>query len=99
MAESLGFTEIVVDAAGRRIFVLDDVLAADAVEAVHEHLRGIPVSLTDSDRPDTDAYKHLKHDFVRPGEACEEPFAIALIQLARQFLDKQGIATGALYRV
>ena len=83
MAEHVAYTEIVVDEAGRKVFVLDDVLTAEAAREVHEYLRDIPVSLTDSDRPDTGDFRHFKHDFVRPGEECREPFALALIDLAR----------------
>lgn len=99
MAGNVAFTEIVVDQAGRKIFVLDDVLTADAALEVHEHLRRIPVSLTDSDRPDTNEFKHFKHDFVTPGEAGAEPFASALVELARDFLDSQDIRAGRLNRV
>jgi hypothetical protein len=99
MAGNVAFTEIVVDEAGRKIFVLDDVLEPEAAADVHDYLRTIPVSLTDSDRPDTDEFKHFKHDFAYPGEACTEPFAQALIDLARDFLGSQGIRTGELDRV
>lgn len=99
MADSVAFTEIVVDKAGRKIFVLDDALTPDAAHEVHEHLRGVPVSLTDADRPDTREYKHFKHDFALPGEECTEPFANALIDLARAFLGNQGIPFGKLHRV
>lgn len=99
MADTLTHTEIVVDKAGRKIFVVDDALAPDAVAAVHQRLCTIPVSLTDADRDDTEEFRHLKHDFIEAWGECEEPFANALIDLSRQFLDRQGIPTGRLYRV
>jgi hypothetical protein len=99
MAGNVTFTEIVVDKAGRKVFVLDDVLTPDAALDVHEHLRRVPVSLTDADRPDTREFKHLKHDFALPGEPCAEPFANALIELASEFLRSQSIAFGKLHRV
>lgn len=99
MAGNVAFTEIVVDQAGRKIFVLDEVLTPDAALEVHDHLRRIPVSLTDSDRPDTDEFKHFKHDFALPGEAGAEPFAGALVEVARGFLASRDIAHGKLRRV
>jgi SM-20-related protein len=99
MSGNVSFTEIIVDGAGRRIFVLDDVLTTGAVESIHEFLCKMPVTLTDADRPDTIEFKHFKYDFVSPGEQCNEPFANALIDVARGFLEARGIATGPLYRV
>ena len=99
MADRVSFTEIIVDDLGRKIFVLDDVLTPEAALEIEEELRSTPVSLTDADRPDTRAYKHFKHDFMLPGEECTEPFANALIALARTFLDSQEIPTGRLHRV
>src|SRR5688500_1512732 len=99
MAGSVTFTESTVDDLGRKIFVLVDVLTPEAALEIHERLRSTPVSLTDADRPDTREYKHFKHDFMLPGEECTEPFANALIELARSFLAGQGIPTGRLHRV
>lgn len=93
-------TEIVVDRQGRKVFVIDGALAPDAAELVHDRLCTLPVSLTDTDRPDTNDFRHFKHDFFRKGdEPCAEPFVAAIAELAREFFRARGIEVGDIYRI
>ena len=82
----------------RRLFILDGVLDPGAVRWVHRRFAGLPVTLSDSDRPDTGHVRHLKHEFD-PEEWERDPALASLTSCARGFLTRRGIAAGAPYRI
>ena len=83
---------------GRRFFVLDHVLDAPAARRIHRCFAGLPVTLDDSDRPDTAHVRHLKHDFGRT-EWDSHPALSLLTDTARSFLRERRIACGDVYRI
>jgi SM-20-related protein len=83
---------------GRRLFVLDHVLDAPAARKIHRYFKGLPVTLSDSDRPDTAHVKHLKHDFSED-EWQGNPALALLSGLARTFLDQHRLSCGEIYRI
>lgn len=83
---------------GRRFFVLDQVLDAAAAQAIHRHFVDLPVTLSDSDRPDTTHVRHLKHEFD-PAEWLSDPALSLLVDTARGFLREHRIACGDVYRI
>jgi len=85
-------------ATGRRLFVLDHVLDAAAARRIHRYFKGLPVTLSDSDRPDTAHVKHLKHEFSRD-EWDGNPALFLLGGLARAFLGQRRILCGEIYRI
>jgi len=87
-----------IGASRRRAFVLDGVLDAAAARRVHRWCAALPVTLTDTDRPDTQHVRHLKHDFD-PEEWAAEPALALLAQTARTFLRERRIACGEVYRI
>jgi hypothetical protein len=82
----------------RRFFVLDGVLDGDAARAIHTRFASLPMTLSDSDRPDTGHIRHLKHEFDRV-EWDNHPALSLLTDTARAFLRERRIACGAIYRI
>jgi SM-20-related protein len=99
MDQNIRFSHFEVDSTHRKVYVLDGVISADALQYVHDYLRSTPVSLTDSDRWDTRDFKHLKHDFYGLGEGYVPTCLQAVVESARDFMTLQGIAVGDLQRV
>jgi Rps23 Pro-64 3,4-dihydroxylase Tpa1-like proline 4-hydroxylase len=82
----------------RRLFILDRVLDDTAARRVHRHFADLPMTLSDSDRPDTAHVRHLKHEFD-PTEWESDPVLSLLTQRARRFLRERRIACGKVYRI
>lgn len=82
----------------RRFFILDHVVDAPAARRIHKWFAGLPVTLSDSDRPDTSHVRHLKHDFDR-AEWRTFPALSQLTDAARAFLRERRIACGDVYRI
>ena len=82
----------------RRLFILDQVLDGPAADRVHRYFRDLPMTLSDSDRPDTAHVKHLKHEFDRD-EWRSNPALALLAGTARAFLRDRRIAVGDIYRI
>jgi hypothetical protein len=82
----------------RRFFVLDRVLDQPAARRIHKYFVDLPVTLSDSDRPDTAHVRHFKHEFAR-AEWTTNPALALLTDVARGFLRERRIACGRLYRV
>jgi SM-20-related protein len=82
----------------RRLFVLDHVLDDSAARLIHEQFLELPMTLSDSDRPDTTHVRHLKHEF-EPAEWASGPVFPLLTGTARSFLHEHRIACGAVYRI
>jgi SM-20-related protein len=99
MTQDIRYSMFEVDSSHRKVYVLDDVVAPEAHEYVHEYLRSVPVTLSDADRWDTREFKHLKHDFYGPRDNDIPPFLQLVIESARSFLTQQGVAFGPLLRV
>jgi hypothetical protein len=98
--ESAGiqFEAFRVGPARRRFFILDRAMDAAAARRVHRYFAGLPMTLSDSDRPDTAHVRHLKHEFA-PEEWETNPALAGLSGLARGFLRERRIACGPLYRI
>lgn len=82
---------------GRRFFILDRVMDLAAARRVHRYFADLPMTLSDSDRPDTTHVRHLKHEF-EPEEWDANPALAQLTGVARRFLRERRIACGAVYR-
>jgi hypothetical protein len=87
-----------IGASRRRFFVLDHVLDDSAARRIYKGFRHLPVTLDDSDRPDTTHVRHLKHDFER-AEWDSNPALVLLTNTARSFLRERRIACGPVYRI
>ena len=90
--------ELAVGRPPRRLIVADGLVDGEAAEAIYAHVRDLPFTLSDSDRPDTNRFKHFKHDFeIDPAQGD------ALMQMlagkAREVMASLGIACGNLYRI
>lgn len=92
------FEALRVGEAGRRAFILDNVLDEPAADAIHKRFEQLPVTLSDTDRPDTQHVRHLKHEFDAE-EWASDPVLNLLSGCARRFLRERRMACGALYRV
>ena len=84
--------------ARRRVFILDNVLDEAAANAIHRRFEQLPVTLSDSDRPDTQHVRHLKHEFDEE-EWATDPILCVLTDCARHFLRERRVACGPLYRI
>lgn len=83
---------------GRRFFVLDGVTEAAAARRLHRYFADLPMTLSDSDRPDTTHVRHLKHEFA-PEEWEVNPAIATLATTARDFLRERRIRCGSIYRI
>ncbi len=82
----------------RRVYVLDRVIDDPLARRVHGHFSGLPMTLSDSDRPDTAHVRHLKHEFDRV-EWDADPILSMVTDTARGFLRDRRIACGDVYRI
>lgn len=87
-----------IGAAKRRLYILEDVIDAGALEPVHVHFRSLTYGFCDSDRSDTSHVRHLAHLFD-PCEWDEEPILRILTDTAREFLEQEGQRTSAIQRI
>ena len=94
----IAFEEFHVGASRRRFFILDGVLDTAAARTIHTHFSQLPMTLSDSDRPDTRHVRHLKHEFDR-AEWDSHPALLLLTGAARAFLRERRIACGSIYRI
>ena len=97
-ARRIAYEAFRVGASQRRFFILDGVLDDAAAAAIHAHFSSLPMTLSDSDRPDTGHVRHLKHEFDR-GEWDRHPALSLLTSTARAFLRERQIAYGSIYRI
>lgn len=96
--QGIAYEALRIGASGRRFFVLDHVLDASAARGIHRHFVDLPVTLSDSDRPDTTHVRHLKHEFDRT-EWRSDPVLSLLTDTARGFLREHRIGCGDVYRI
>ena len=96
--EQISYEEFRIGESQRRFFILDRVLDGPAIERVHEYFADLPMTLSDSDRPDTSHVRHLKHEF-EPDEWDTDPALGLMSDVARTFLREQGVAFGDIYRI
>lgn len=82
----------------RRFFVLDGVTDPAAARRLHRYFAELPMTLSDSDRPDTTHVRHLKHEFA-PEEWEANPALVTFATAARDFLRERRIRCGPLYRI
>jgi len=82
----------------RKLFIFDNVVDAEASSWIHEQYRELPVTMSDSDRPDTSYVKHLKHEFGPTDWLPDTPSGM-LAENAAKLLAEQGIIVGELYRI
>jgi hypothetical protein len=97
----VGEVEIVELALGdppRRLLIVDNLLEPDAAEAVFDHVRPLGYTLNDSDRQDTDQYRHFKHDFEIGAEGGDT-LMLLLADRAREVMASRGIECGPIYRI
>jgi hypothetical protein len=94
----IGFEGYRIGRSNRRFFVLDGVMDRPAARRVHRYFAELPMTLSDSDRPDTSHVRHLKHEFD-PEEWNSNPVLSRLAGTARSFLRERRIASGATYRI
>lgn len=87
-----------IGASRRRFFILDGVLDPAAARHVHRRFECLPVSLSDTDRPDTAHVRHLKHDFS-PDQWDSDPVLSVLSGVAKTFLRQRRVSHGELYRI
>lgn len=78
----------------RQAFILDNVVSPDASIAIYDLYKNLPYELSDSDRPDTNHIKHLKHEF-----ALNDPKALCLAEPVREFLKSNDLTHGDIYRI
>lgn len=84
--------------ARRRFFILDGVTEPALARRLHRYFAELPMTLSDSDRPDTTHVRHLKHEFA-PEEWATDPAVSAFLGAARDFLRERRIGCGPTYRV
>lgn len=82
----------------RKLFVFDNVVNRAASQWIHNEYKGLPVTMSDSDREDTQHIKHLKHDFGPAEWQMNTPSGL-LAARARELLTEQGVGYGDLYRM
>jgi len=82
----------------RRFFILDRVMNGAAAARVHRYFADLPMTLSDSDRPDTAHVRHLKHEF-EPEEWTANPALLSLASAAKSFLRERRIGCGSIYRI
>lgn len=92
------YEELRIGASRRRLFVLDRVLDGAAIRRVYRWFTDLPVTLSDTDRPDTAHVRHLKHDFESE-DWQSHPALKALTAAARGFLRGRRISCGEVYRI
>lgn len=73
-----------------KVFVFDRLFENKSLSVVYDKFKSLPYNLGDHDRDDTQAVKHLVHDFTSE-EIATTPFLQAIIQATRDLADTQGI--------
>jgi len=84
--------------AGRKVYVLDDVLVARVRSDVYSQMRDLPYRFADVDSDRTAFARHLVHD-IDDAERMRLPFVDAIHEMARRFLERRGHEAGPLERV
>lgn len=95
--DEVEIVELPVGSPPRRLLIVDNFLAADAVPAVFGRLRRLSYALVDTDREDTQEFKHFKHDFVTG--AGGDPVIALLAEAARELLRREGVRCGPVDRI
>lgn len=82
----------------RRLFVVDNFVEPEAAEAIFAAVEGLPYTFNDSDRKETEEFRHFKHDFPI-GAADGDSLMLMLADRARGLMGSLGIACGRINRI
>lgn len=97
-SENVEFTYLECGPEQRPLVIFDNVVDQSASQWIHEQYRELPVTMSDSDRHDTQHVKHLKHEFA-PSQWQPNCPSGYLAQRARELMSEQGFSYGDIYRI
>jgi SM-20-related protein len=90
--------ELRVGQSARRAFIVDNLVAPEALVPLHMAYRRMPYTFGDMDRVDTEFARHLVHYF-QEDEYETDPAVSSLLAQARAFMDDQGLDYKSVQRI